>query len=480
MEKTLNGADRSRWTILFVVVLATFMATLDSSIVNVALPVMTDSMHVTTASISWVVSAYLIAISAAILVFGKLGDIFGQTKVFQFGLIIFTIGSFLCGVTYSFGWLILARVVQAIGAAGTMANSQGIITRTFPENERGRALGINGAFVALGSLVGPALGGFIISVASWEYLFWINVPIGIVVFLLGAKVYPKNERQEKVKIDVPGAMLFVVAIVPLFIALEQSVTLGFGYITVIACLAVSAVGFILFYQVERRGKTPLLPMDVFKNKWFTVSLFCAFISFIAISFSNIIMPFYLQDLLKMSPAFSGLFLSIFPLVLGITAPISGYLSDRIGSEFLTLLGLILTALGLFLVSTLDKNPSYVLMGVFIAMIGGGNGLFQSPNNSLVMSSLPKKDLGIGGSLNALVRNIGLVAGITFATMILYGGMSSRIGYTVNDYFEGADDAFLYGMRIAFITAGLVCTLGAVVTAARLSSVKKLKAGSGRG
>jgi EmrB/QacA subfamily drug resistance transporter len=474
MEKRLNGANRSRWTILFVVVMATFMATLDSSIVNVALPVMSDSMHVTSESIAWIVSAYLIAISAAILIFGKLGDILGQTKVFQFGLIVFTAGSFLCGVTDSFGWLILARVVQAIGAAGTMANSQGIITRSFPENERGRALGINGAFVALGSLFGPPLGGFIISVASWEYLFWINVPIGIIVFLLGIKVYPKNTRTEKIKIDALGAALFVVAIVPLFIALEQSITLGFAHFMIIACLVASAIGFILFYKVEKRGKTPLLPMDIFKNKWFTVSLFCAFISFIAISFSNIIMPFYLQDLLKLSPAMAGLFLAIFPLVLGIIAPISGYLSDRIGSEFLTLLGLILTAVGLFLVSTLDKNPSFAIMGFFIALIGGGNGLFQSPNNSLVMSSLPKKDLGIGGSLNALVRNIGLVVGITLATMILYGGMSSQTGYVVNNYSEGADSAFLYGMRIAFITAGTICTVGAAVTAVRLIGRRKTK------
>lgn len=474
MEERQIGADRSRWTILFVVVMATFMATLDSSIVNVALPVMSDTMNVTSESIAWVVSAYLIAISAAILIFGKLGDILGQTKVFQFGLIIFTTGSFLCGVTDSFGWLILARVVQAVGAAGTMANSQGIITRSFPENERGRALGINGAFVALGALVGPPLGGLIISVASWEYLFWINVPIGIIVFLLGVKFYPKHVGTQKVKIDVLGGVLFVIAIVPLFIALEQSISLGFGHFMVIASIAVSIAGFILFYQVEKRSKTPLLPMDIFRNKWFTVSLFCAFVSFIAISFSTIIMPFYLQDLLKLSPATAGLLLAIFPLVLGIVAPISGHLSDRIGSEFLTLLGLILTALGLFLLSTLDSNPSYMTMGIFIALIGGGNGLFQSPNTSLVMSSLPKKDFGIGGSMNALVRNIGLVAGITFATMILYGGMSSRIGYTVNNYFEGADDAFLYGVRIAFITAGLICTLGAIVTAARLRGRKKLK------
>ena len=209
MESNQTEKNTSRWAILIAVVLVTFMATLDSSIVNVALPVMSDALGATSSAIAWVVSAYLIAISATILVFGKLGDIWGQIRIFQIGLVIFTVGSLLCGVNDSFGGLLLARVVQAVGAGGTMANSQGIITRTFPTEGRGRALGINGAFVALGALAGPPLGGFIVSVATWEYLFWINIPIGIVVFLIGLKIFPKpRKRSRKIKLDIPGALLF--------------------------------------------------------------------------------------------------------------------------------------------------------------------------------------------------------------------------------------------------------------------------------
>jgi len=469
---------KSRWTILFVMVMATFMSTLDSSIVNVALPVMADALGATSSAIAWVVSAYLITISATILIFGKLGDIWGQMKIFQIGLVIFTIGSFLCGFTNSFSGLLAARVIQAVGAGASMANSHGIITRSFPAESRGRALGINGAFVALGTLTGPPLGGFIVSVTTWEYLFWINVPIGIIVFLIGLRVFPKTERLPgKVKLDLPGALLFGAAVVPLFIALQESINYGLANFWILLFIGISAVSFVLFFWVEKKAQTPLLPLEIFKNRWFTVSVFCAFLSFVAIFISTIILPFYLQDLLKLTPALAGLILAIFPLVLGVVSPASGHMSDRIGSEFLTLLGLSVTSAGLFLMSTLTANPSFLALGIFIAVMALGNGLFQSPNNSLVMSSLEKKNLGIGGSVNALVRNIGMVAGISLATMILYGGMSSRLGYAVNNFAPGADDAFVYGMRLAYITAALVCAAGAIATALRMFGRHK-KAGAG--
>ncbi len=477
MEKNLAELNRSRWTILFVLVLGVFMSTLDSSIVNVALPSMADSLHATSESIAWVVSSYLITVSAAILVFGKLGDLIGQTTVFQIGIVVFTVGSFLCSVSNSFIMLIIARVVQAIGSAGTMANSQGIVTRTFPENERGRALGINGTFVALGMLAGPPLGGLIVSVASWEYMFWINVPVGIVAFILGMRVYPRVKDRQKAKIDVPGALLFAMAIVPLFIALEQSITLGFGNWMIIGCLAASAAGFALFYMVEKRGKDPMLPLHIFKNKWFTVSILCAFLSFVSIFFPALVTPFYLQELLELSPGMAGLFLAISPLVLAFVAPLAGNLADRIGSELLTVVGLSLAAIGLAFTATLDAHPNLFVMGLFFALTGLGNALFQSPNTRMVMSTLDKKNLGIGGSVNALVRNMGLVAGATLSTMLLYGGMSSALGYTVSDYNPaqaGQNDAFLHGMRIAFIVAALICVLGAVITIMRMLARRKEK------
>lgn len=457
---------------LIITAVSTFMSTLDSSIVNVALPKMAEDLRVGTGAIAWVVSVYLIVVTVCILLFGRMGDLKGQGRIFRFGLLLFTLGSFLCGMTHTFVLLLAARCVQAVGAAATMANSQGIITRTFPAEERGRALGINGAFVALGMLAGPALGGFIITVASWEYLFWINVPIGIAAFLANLRFSGAEDTHSGEKLDLKGFALFTLAIGPLFVALEYGQAIGYGHPLILACFAVSAASGGAFYFAERRCGQPLLDLGIFRDKWFSVSIFCGFTSFVALSCSNIILPFYLQNALAMSPGKAGVYMTIYPLVLALVAPLSGYASDRVGPEALTLTGLALMSLGLFLMSGLQANPSNWTLILFIGVMSFGNGLFQSPNNSLVMSLVPDGKLGVGGSVNALVRNLGMVVGIALSTTILYSGMSVKLGRHVTGYVPGSNDAFFYGMRLAYITAASICLIGAVITAVRLFCFRK--------
>jgi EmrB/QacA subfamily drug resistance transporter len=466
-----NSGNKNRWAILFVVVMVTFMATLDSSIVNVALPVMAKSLNVTSASIQLVVTSYLIIISATILVFGRLGDIVGKTNIFKFGIALFTLGSLFCGITSSLPILVLARVIQAIGASGAMANSQGIIAEVFPTNERGKALGLTGTFVALGSLVGPPLGGFIVNSFSWEYIFLINVPIGILTLFFGFKILPKVHKSVNEKLDGWGAVLFMFAIVPLFIALGQGSEIGFTKPIILLGFVVSIISFIVFIIVEKKSENPLLQLQIFENKLFSLSILCGFISFVAIFCSIIIQPFYLQDVMELSPAFTGLILMTYPLILSVVAPISGHLSDKIGSEILTFLGLMSTSLALLLMSTLNEDSSLINMVIFISVMSLGNGLFQSPNNSLVMSTVPRDKLGIAGSINALVRNLGMVCGIALSTTLLYNRMSYKIGYHVTNYVAGRNDAFIYGMKIVYITAASVCMIGAILTALRLFGKK---------
>ncbi|MBU3145089.1 MFS transporter [Clostridium sp. CF012] len=467
MELKNNANTKKRGLILFIVVMVTFMSTLDSSIVNVALPIMAKSLNVSSGGIQLVVTSYLIIISATILVFGRLGDILGKTKVFKFGIALFTLGSLLCGISRSFPILVLARVIQGIGAAGTMANNQGIITEVFPVNERGKALGITGTFVALGSLVGPPLGGFIVSATSWEYIFLINVPIGLITLFYGIKILPKGHKKAKGKMDGLGALLFMFAIVPLFAALGQGQEVGFTQPIILLGFLIAIISFSVFIIVEKKRENPLLQLKIFENKLFSLSIFCGFVSFVAIFCSIIIQPFYLQDVLRFSPASTGLVLMIFPLILSVVAPASGHLSDKIGSEILTFIGLFITSLGLLLMSTLNEKSSIISMVIFIAIMSIGNGLFQSPNNSLVMSTVPKDKLGIAGSVNALIRNLGMVCGIALATTILYNRMSYKIGYHVTDYVIGRNDAFIYGMKIVYITAAVICMIGATLTFLRL-------------
>ena len=461
-----------RWGILFIIVMSVFMSTLDSSIVNVALPTMSKNLSVSSGAIAWVVSIYLIAVSATMLLFGRLGDIYGKTLVFQIGLAVFTLGSLLCGISASLTVLLIARVVQAIGAAGLMSNSQGIITQVFPDKERGRALGINGAFVALGSLVGPSLGGLIVDFTRWEYIFWINIPIGIIVILLSLKLLPHSGKKMNEKVDLPGSLLFLTFIVLLFGGLGQVQQAGFTSPAVIISLITSVILFCFFLRREKRIEMPLLDLSLFSSKWFSISLVCSFISFIAIFCSNIVMPFYLQDALGLSPKSAGMFLSIYPLILALAAPISGYISDKIGSEILTLIGLCLISIGLLLMSTLNASPNYLAMGMYMGIMSLGNALFQSPNTSLVMSTLPRNKLGIGGSISALVRNLGMIVGITLATTLLYQGMSSKVGHHVSDITTAGTSAFLFAMRIVYLTAFVISMTGAAITAFRLFSRKK--------
>ncbi len=469
MEK---AKDSSRWLIMLVVVMATFMSTLDGSIVNVALPKMAEVLGVTTSNIQLVATSYLIVISGTVLIFGRLGDILGKTRMFQFGLALFTLGSLLCGISGTFTFLIIARIVQAIGAAGTMANSQGIITEIFPANERGKALGLNGTAVALGSLVGPGLGGLIVGAVSWEYIFLINVPIGLFALYFAVKRLPKNhEKKPQGKMDMVGAILFILTIVPLFTALNEGVRLGFTHPFILLGLAVAIVSFIIFLLIERKKKNPLLQLQIFKNKLFSLSIFCGYVTFVAIFCNNIILPFYLQNAMSYSPLQTGLILMIYPLILTVVAPTSGHLSDKIGSEVLTFIGLVLVSISLLFMATLNETSSLPILILFLCFMSLGMGLFQSPNNSLVMSTVPRDKLGIAGSINALVRNLGMVCGIVLATTMLYSMMSIRIGYHVTDYIPGRADAFIYGMKAVYITAAIICFIGTILTFFRLYGKK---------
>jgi len=449
------------------VVLVTFMSTLQGSIIDVALPTMAHNLNVTTEAISWVVTTFLIAVTSTILVFGKLGDIKGKIKIFQTGLILFTLGSLLCGISSSYTALIFSRIVQAIGAAGTMANNQGIIAQTYPKNERGRALGISGSFVALGNLVGPPLGGMIISFISWNYIFLVNVPIGIIVYLMGTKVLPQDEDKTDEKLDLKGAILLVATIGLFFLAVTVGRDIGFANPAIIAGFVLATVSAVIFVRTELHIEKPMLQFSIFTNKLFSLSIFCSFTSFVALFCLIIIQPFYLQYALKYTPAETGLIMMVNPVVMFIVAPLSGRLSDRIGSEFLTFLGLTITSAALLLMSTLTQYTSLLTLIAAVMILSGGNALFQSPNTSLIMSTVTHDKLGIAGSINAFVRNLGMVFGATMATILLYDFMSLNLGKHVATLMPGYENAFIFGMKYVFIVAASICMLGAVLTAYRL-------------
>ncbi|OMD67481.1 MFS transporter [Paenibacillus sp. FSL E2-0202] len=466
--------QKKRWMILIVLNIFTFMSTLDGSIVNIALPELSKQLKLPMAQIEWVTTGYLMAICAAILFFGKLGDIVGKIRIFKIGTIVFVIGSMLCGLSVSLPALIASRVVQALGASMTMANSQGIVTDIFPATERGKALGFIGTFVSLGSIAGPSLGGIMVSTLGWEYIFWVNVPIGLIAIFFGWKVLPKDLTRVKSSIDVPGSLLFAVFIITLFAGLLLGQQLGYGNSLIVTSIIVAVVSFVAFIWMELRRKEPLLQLSLFKNPLFSLSILCGFLVFTANFCFNIIAPFYAQNMLNLSPFYAGFLLMLLPICMVVVAPMSGALSDKIGSEFLTFAGLVVMVIAQFGLAQLHVGSSVVLVGVWIAMLGIGSGLFQSPNNSLVMSKVPRTQLGSAGSVNSLVRNVGMVVGITIATTILFQVMSSKAGYRVTGLVPGRPELFIEGMHVVFVTSASICLVAALLTGWRLVSARSAR------
>lgn len=458
--------QKNRWWILVSVAMFTFMSTLDSSIVNIALPTISKDLVVPMNKAEWVVSIYLMIVCACLLLFGKIGDSFGKIKVYRIGTIVFTLGSLLCGFNHSLTMLLFGRVIQGIGASMTMATNTGITTEVFPMEERGRALGAIGAFVSLGSIAGPGIGGLILAHFSWSYIFWINVPVGILTILIGEKFLPKDLTMSKKKIDWLGFATFALTIMSFFGAVFIGQEVGYIHTLPVLLLVAAIIFFILFIQVEKRKENPLLVFSILKNKMFTMSLITALLIFSANFFVNVVMPFYLQNARGLTASYAGLLMMVFPFLMVIGSPLSGYLTDKIGPQKLVLIGLTLLSITQLLYVFMSQSSPIWYYVLATAIMGMGNALFQSPNNTIVMSSVEKENLGVAGSMNSFARNLGMVIGIALSTTILYGGMSTAYGQRVTTYVNDRPDIFIYGMRVTFIASLVICAFALMISLVR--------------
>ncbi|WP_125703133.1 MFS transporter [Lacticaseibacillus daqingensis] len=459
--------QKNRWWIITAVGMFTIMSTLDASIVNIALPVMAKDLAIPMNQAEWVVSSYLIVICALLLLMGRLGDTIGKIRVFRMGTVLFTIGSLFAGFNHSFALLLAARVVQALGASMTMANNNGIITEVFPMKERGKALGLIGSFVSVGSIAGPGLGGLILGQLPWGYIFWINLPIGVLTMIIGQVVLPKDLEPSHAPIDWPGFLSFVVAIVPFFFAVNLGQVIGFGSARVLALFAVAVLAFAAFVHIERTHPRPLVSFKLFANAEFTISLLAGFMIFVTNFFFNVISPFYFENARGFSATTAGYILMLFPIVQVVVAPLAGSLSDKIGPYKITLVGLILILVSQIGYAMLSLSTPVALLLLLIGVMGFGNGVFQSPNNTIVMSAVAPSDLGIAGGLNALARNLGMVVGISTATTVLFASMRQTAGRKVTTYLPTHPDYFITGMHVAFYVASVLCLVAILLTAWRM-------------
>lgn len=435
-----------KWLVLANVALGTFMATLDGSIVNVALPTIAGDLKVTMGEIQWAVTAYLLTISGLLLVFGRAADLWGRRRVYGAGFLVFTLGSYFCGQANSLLMLVLARIVQAVGAAMLMANGMGLVTAAFPPQERGRALGLIGTVVSAGSMTGPALGGLMVGRWGWPSIFYVNIPIGLGAFLWSVFNLPQEEELSRGEtFDRLGAVLLVTGLTAFLWALSEGYKLGWTNPLLLAVGLAGVLLLILLFYRMRELESPLIDLTLFQHRPFLYGGITGLISFISLFSTNLIMTFYIQQILGYSPATAGIALSAFPIVMAVVAPLSGSLSDKFGYQWLTNSGLMVNTLGLLALASLETTATLPAVFLHLAVLGLGMGLFQSPNNSSMMEVVPKPKLGIAGSINALMRNVGMATGIAYS-MSIFGTVYQRS----HDFLLAMDWVFYTGAAISLV------------------------------
>lgn len=441
-----------------VVWIGIFMATLDGSIVNIALPTLTKFFKTDVTTIEWVVMAYLLTITSLLLSLGRISDMVGRKNIFAGGLVLFTIGSWLCASSTTEGQLIFFRVFQGIGAAMVMATGVAIITHAFPPRERGKAMGLIGTVVSIGSLAGPVMGGFLIQNVGWQSIFYINIPVGIFGTVVALKVLQKEETINKDQtFDIPGGLTLFISLISLLLALSEGQEKGWGSSFIISLFVSSIVFFILFVRIETTAKQPVLDLKHFRNRQFASANISALISFMAMFSVILLMPFFLQDQLGYSTEKMGFVFMSVPLVMSVVSPLSGWLSDRTNSHVLSSIGIGIAALSILSLGYLSLDSSFPDVALRLCFLGLGMGLFQAPNNSIIMGSLPKEQLGIAAGVMGTMRNMGMVIGVAVSGAVF----SNRFVFYGNE--------FLPAFRDTYIVSAIICGIAVLISLVRSRS-----------
>ena len=452
--------------ILAVVAVGTFLAPLDSSIVNIALPSISAEFGADVTAVGWVASAYLLTTASLVLTMGRLGDVWGLRRVYVLGFVIFGAGSLACALAPSLGFLVAARVAQALGAAMIFATGPAIVTNAFPLERRGRALGGVAFAVSAGLMAGPTLGGLLLSVFSWHAIFIINIPLAIIVATLSWRVLPEDSP-EPASFDVGGAALITLALVAFLLALSLGDDRGWGSPEIVGLLALSVACVVAFVALERRVEHPMLDLTLLDNWAFSAGALSAILLYLAIAMLTFLLPFLLLLAVGLEPWSAGLVMAATPALMAFVAPAAGRLSDAWGSRGLASVGLVVVALSLWTFSVLVDQASAPLVAILAAVTGLGAALFGAPNTSAVMSETPKRHRGIGSAVVANARNVGMAVGIAAAGAIVAAGIGDSDMLSRGELLVGDERAvFLTALANALRFGGAVALIGAVVSWSR--------------
>jgi EmrB/QacA subfamily drug resistance transporter len=454
------------WLIFIMVAIGIFMATLDGSIVNIALPSIMADFGVPLATIQWVVMIYLLTVTSLLLSFGRLSDIRGRRVVYSTGLMLFSIGSFFCGIAPSAHWLIASRFFQGLGAAMTMACTPALLVDTFPETERGRAIGLMGSVVASGLTAGPVMGGLLIHYFSWRAIFYINIPIGLltaagVFFLLKGS---KADVTRPETFDWPGAAILTVLLGALLMAITHAYGWGYFSAPTLSLLAICFLAAICLLYVETRVQHPILSRSLFAIRLFSMPMVAAVVLFVCLFTLVFLMPFYL-----MHPGgypvniVGGVMASMF-VALFVVSPFSGALYDRIGSRLLCTFALFLIACSLFSLSTIPPKASFFSIIWRLSLAGIGTAIFLPPNSAAAFSSVAPENRGVASATIAAARNLGMVLGVATAGAIfnsVFYNLSN--GLNLKEYHPALEGIFMESFHFVMMGGGFIALLGMIIS-----------------
>ncbi len=448
---------RRKWHTMSAVGAGVFLATVDSSIINVSLPTIVREMNTEFAVVQWVVLGYLLAITTTMLSIGRLADIVGKKFIYMLGFIVFTAGSALCGTSFSVYWLIGFRIVQALGAAMIMALGAAIVTEAFPPQERGKAMGLIGAIVSIGIVLGPALGGVIISTMSWRWIFYVNLPVGILGTAMVYRYVPDIKPGRRQRFDYWGALVLFFSLLCLLLGLTFGQQQGFFTGTVQLLIGGWLLLLTLFIFIETKTPNPMIDLSLFANSLLSVNLVTGLLSFIGLAGVLILMPFYLENILQYKVMHVGLLMGVVPVMLGITSPIAGVVSDRLGTRPITILGLAVLVIGFMSAGTLTQYTTAWGYLLRMAAIGLGIGTFVSPNNSAIMGAAPWHQMGVASGFLAMTRTLGQTVGVAVMGAIWAGRTAYYFG---RDGIQGGAtsapvQAQVAGLQDTFHTAAVI-------------------------
>jgi EmrB/QacA subfamily drug resistance transporter len=463
--------DSYRWWVLVVTSIGALVASLTSGTLVIALPDILRDLHTDLFSLMWIVVGYTLVATVLVLNAGRIADMFGRARTYTLGFAVFTLASVFCALAPSDVGLIAGRVVQGIGGAFLMANSAALVTDAFPRRELGRALGINAMVVGAGLILGPILGGWL-TAFGWRTVFWFNVPIGILGTLVAWLLLVEQARPSTSRsIDWWGSALYLVGLMGLMSALAFGGIYGWTTPWVIGGFVAFVVAAPLLIWIERREPEPLIDLELFRDRLFTMGNITGLLNGIARNGVLFLLVFYLQGAEGDDPVTAGILLAPLAVGLLVLSPISGALADRYGSRELATLGMIVTGIGLAGLITLEVDTPYWQLALWQLVIGAGSGLFNSPNTSAVMGVVPPEKRGIGAGTRMMLTQTGFIVSIALAIGLVTSAMDPKVLVAI---FSGAQiggqgislDPFMNALHLAFAAGVVASAIGAVASLMR--------------